>query len=131
MSRVIDCEDAHKSICAQVEACNAAVGSSDPDGAQVLCVERAHQMQSEDADRAGMCKDRERAANVLCDGAVEFVRGAVEQLAIAFAAGQNVLEVSAKQRTILIWEFFGGLLKRQSFHQPDAAFAKGARLIDL
>src|SRR5690349_7202059 len=57
VSRVVDRQHAHETIITQLEPRDRAVRVADPDGPQLGGVERAHQVQREDADRAGVTED--------------------------------------------------------------------------
>lgn len=131
MPRIVDGMHTYEAVCAEVEACDAAIGGGDPDGAQFGGVERAHEVQCENADRAGVGEDGDGCASVSFDGLVQFARGAVEQLAVAFAAVKDVLEVSAEQRGVLFGVLLGGFLEGQALHHSDAAFAESVRQLDL
>lgn len=124
MTRVVDGRDADEAVCVEVEAGDAAVGGSNPDGAQGRSVERAHQVEGENADGSGVGEDGDRFIPVLFDNAVGCAPRAVEQLSIAFAAGQDVCKIASQQSRILIGKTFRRFLKRQAFHVPDAAFTK-------
>ncbi len=64
-------EDAHEAIVAQIETRNPAICGGDPDGLQIRRVERAHQMQYQNADGSGVSEERDAPAAMLFDGLVE------------------------------------------------------------
>lgn len=71
MSRVVDGLNADEAIIAKFYASNAAIGCAYPDGAKGGSIERAHQVQRQDADGSGVREDGDLTASVLMDDAVK------------------------------------------------------------
>lgn len=78
MAGVVKSEDANEAIVPEFETCYATVRTRDPDGFEFGCIEGAHQMQSQDADRAGVTKDSDLAATVSRDDLVELFTRTIE-----------------------------------------------------
>jgi hypothetical protein len=55
---------------------------------------------------------------------VEVSRRPVQHLPIAFSAEQNVIDITANQRLILLGMLLRGLFERQALHDADASFSK-------
>src|SRR6185503_40874 len=99
-------------------------------GLQFGGVEGAHEVEGQDADGAGVTEDHDSSAAVCGNDFVELVTGAVQQLAVAFAAGENVFEVATQQGGVLRGVFLSGVFESQTFHYADTSFAKGLGGID-
>jgi hypothetical protein len=68
---VVDTKDADKAIITQLEARNAAVCSCNPDWLEFRRIERAHQVQYQDADCSGVSEEHNASAFVLLDCVVK------------------------------------------------------------
>src|ERR1051326_1305275 len=113
MSRVVNTQHTHEAIIAQLKPRNRAVSIADPNGPQLRRIERAHQVQRENADRPRVTEDGDLSSLMLRDDFVEFLPRAIEQLAITLAASQHVFEVASQQRGVLLGMLLRGVLKRQ------------------
>ncbi len=78
MSCVVERQHTDEAVEAKFKPTNTTIRGGEPDGAQGWGVERAHEVEGEDADRAGVGEDGDSAALIGGDGAVEGVGGAVE-----------------------------------------------------
>jgi len=78
MAGVVNTKDAHKPIIPQLESRNAAVRARDPHGFEFRRVEGAHEVQCEDADRAGVTEDCDLPAAISFDDLVQLFSRAIE-----------------------------------------------------
>jgi hypothetical protein len=81
-------------------------------------------VKREDADRAGVTEHYDASAAVCGNDFVELVSRAVQELAIALAAGQHVFEISAKECGVFFRVRLRGVFESQTFHNTDTSFAK-------
>lgn len=73
MPRVINGFDARVTVRLNFKSRNAAIVCVNPDGAQQRRIERAHQVKSENTDRAGVRKDSNRLASMFFNQMIKFV----------------------------------------------------------
>lgn len=131
MAGVVEGFDADESAVLDGEAGDAAVGGGEPDGFQVGRVEGAHEVEGEDADCSGVTKDCDLAAAICSDDLVQFLPGAVQELAVTLAAGEYVVEVASQQGCVLFRMLLGRVFESKTFHHANTALAKGVSTMDL
>jgi hypothetical protein len=71
-----------------------------------------------------MAEDCNAAAQIRGDDLVELVSRAIEQLTIALATGEDMIEVATKKCSVLFGMLLGGVFESETFHHADAPFAK-------
>src|SRR5689334_2909605 len=88
MPCIVDCENADEPVWAKLEASNTTIGCGNPDGTQLWRVERAYQVQRQNADRACVREEGDAPARVMLNRLVQLARSAIQHLPVALAAEQ-------------------------------------------
>src|SRR6185503_6383195 len=98
MARIVHIQNSHKTVLTQLKPGDTAIRTRDPYRLEFGCVEGAHQVERQNTNRSGVTEDCNLAAGVFRDDFVKLLPPAVEQLAVAFSAGQYVIKITTQQR---------------------------------
>lgn len=124
---VVDGEDADVAAAADLEAVDAAVRRHDPGRLLGVAADGAHQVEREEADGTRVREDRDPPARVVSQDFPKLGGAAFEQVLVALAVGDDVVDLAVDEGVIVVGEGGLGFVERQAFQHADVALAERRR----
>src|SRR3982750_4458251 len=126
MAGVIECKNTDIAAPADLESVYPAIGSYDPRGLLCVAADCAHEVKGEKTDRPGMGEYRYPAANIGVQDVPEFGCAALQEVLIALAICNYVVDLAVNQGVIVVRVGCLRFVERQALEGANVALAKGS-----